>query len=178
MPPLPDEQESLDSYLTRLQVRYAVPFGPSDLVTEHGPTIITATQVLLHLGADELASMFSMVATALAGGRGIFLGTVHLYDLWSDVDRSISRYNKYRFSDFVWNRLINSRLMAYNRLTSGDYRRYLERAGLELLEYAVQGPTPRELDAFRRVPVHRTFEQVPESELASTHLFFVAAARS
>lgn len=178
MPALPDEQESLDRYLARQQIRYAVPYGPSDLVTEHAPTIITATQVLLHLRGDELSAVFSMVATALAGGRGFFLGTVHLYDLWSDLDRSISRYNKYRYSDFVWNRLINSRLMAYNRLTSQDYRRHFERAGLELLEFSVQGPTPRELDALRRVPVHQTFQHVPESELAGTHLFFVAAARS
>lgn len=177
LPPLMGPQEELDEYFTRIGIRYFVPFKPRDLRADGARKLITATQVLLLLTPAELDSLLDMIAAALSDGGGIFLATVHLYDPYSDADPSLPRYNKYRYSDFVWDRIISSRLARYNRLTASDYRWFLEKHGFELLEFDLTKPTEADIRELRRVPLHPKFRHISETEMASPHLFFAAKPR-
>jgi len=178
MPPLPRDGDQLDHCLARMGMRYVVPYRLSDVAGETGPKLISAAEVLLYLVPSDLESLLRMMRDALKKDGGVFMATIHLYDLWSDVDRSISRYNKYRYSEFVWNRLINSRLMAYNRFTASDYRACVEKAGLEIIEFHVDGPKQEDLEELRRIRVHKVFYGKTETELAGRHLFFAATVPS
>lgn len=174
VPPLVEQGEGLDDYFARLGTTYVVPYESHDFLRERGYKLITCTQVLLYLNKEQLNSLFQMIASGLAGDGGIFIATVHLYDLYSNFDRSISRYNKWRYSDFTWERVINSKLMSFNRLTASDYRQLLENYGFEILEFRVTEPTASDLEVLRRTAIHEKFRHIPESELAATHLFFAA----
>jgi hypothetical protein len=176
LPPIVHPFETVETYLTRLGIRYVAPYSEKDLVNDQGFKIVTCTQVLLHLSKHQLRSLFQAVSLALAD-RGLFLAPVHLYDIYSDFDKRLSPYNKWRYSDFVWERLINSKMMTFNRLTASEYRRLLEASGLDVIKYHVAEPTDSDLQQFRRTKVHKQFTNVPETELAARYLFFAARAR-
>jgi hypothetical protein len=175
LPPIVHPSETLEAYLTRLGIRYVAPYSAKDLVNDQGFKIVTCTQILLHLSKQQLRSLFQAVSLALAEG-GLFLAPVHLYDIYSDFDKALSPYNKWRYSDFVWERLINSKMMTFNRLTASEYRRLLEASGLDVVKYHVPEPTDSDLQQFRRIKVHKQFSNVPERELAARYLFFAAKA--
>src|SRR5438093_905337 len=118
LPPLMDSGDKLESYLARIGIRYIAPYAYDDLLKEKGFKIITCTDVLLHLNKDQLRSLFKAVASALKKDGGIFIAPIPLYDVYSIFDRSLSPYNKWRYSDFVWEKLVNSELMSFNRLTA------------------------------------------------------------
>ena len=48
--------------------------------------------------------------------------------MFSDLG-GISKYNNLRYSPWVWENVVNSRLMSFNRLKAPDYRAALEQAG-------------------------------------------------
>ena len=175
LPPIVDPSETLETYLTRLGIRYVAPYSENDLVSDPGFKIVTCTQGLLHLSKHQLRSLFQAMSLALADG-GLFLAPVHLYDIYSDFDKALSPYNKWRYSDFVWERLINSKMMTFNRLTASEYRRLLEASGLDVVKYHVPEPSDSELQQLRRIKVHKQFSNVPERELAARYLFFAAKA--
>jgi SAM-dependent methyltransferase len=167
--------ETVQGYLSELGIRYSAPYDPSEIPAEPGWKLITCTQVLLHLRAAALPALFRAVAQALRGG-GLFLATIRLYDLWSDFDPRVSAYNKFRYSDFIWERVLCSRLMYYNRLTVSDYRAAAAAAGLRILELRCEEPSEADIEELRKVRVHRKFCGVPEKELACRHLFIAASA--
>lgn len=177
IPPLVEYGESLDHYFSRLGIQYAATYEARDLLKESGPKLVTCTQVLLYLSVEQIVFLFRMVASALAEGGGVFIATVHLYDLYSDFDHSISGYNKWRYSDFVWEKVINSKLMSFNRLTASDYRRLLEENGFKTIEFRITGPTASDLKEVARLRIHKKFQHIPTSELVAKHLFFAATLR-
>lgn len=173
LPPIVEASETLESYLTRIGIRYVAPYGENDLLSDRSFKIITCTQVLLHLSKHQLRSLFQVISSALKSG-GLFLAPIHLYDIYSDFDKSLSPYNKWKYSDFVWEKMINSKMMTFNRLTTSEYRQLLEKSGLEIIKYDVAEPTASDLQQFRRIKVHKQFSSVPETELAAKYLFFAA----
>jgi hypothetical protein len=175
VPPDIEPGESVQAYLSQLGIRYSAPYELSEIPAEPGWKLITCTQVLCCLKSPAISALLQAVAQAVRGG-GLFIATVHLYDLWSDFDSKVSAYNKFRYSDFVWERVLNSRLIYQNRLTVSDYRAIVEAAGLRILELRVEKPTDADVEELRRVGVHRKFRGVPEKELACRHLFIAASA--
>ncbi len=175
LPPEVQPGETLDTYLGRLGIRYMAPYSLSELRGLDGPKIITCTQMLMHLSKPQVAQLFSELGAVLRMGGGVLLATVHLHDLYADSDPRLSPYNKWRYSPFVWERLINSNFMHYNRLTGADYRDLLQRAGLEPLAFEVPEPEASDLAELGRVRVHRAFSDRRPEDLAGRFLFFAAA---
>jgi len=132
--------------------------------------LITSTQALLHVPRSGLRETFAAVSKAMKPGA-VFMGTIHLYDLFADTDRSITPYNHLRFSPWFWDRIVSSSLMAYNRLKAPDYRQLLLASGLQLLAFEVE---PGKAELLATVQVHPCFHKYSQEELAAHHLFFVA----
>jgi hypothetical protein len=173
MPPLIGPGDTLDVYFKRIGIRYIAPYTINDVLQDKNPKLITCTQVLMHLNKDHINALLQMIASFLKHG-GIFITTIHLYDLWSDFDNSLSHYHKWKYSDFVWEKLINSRMISFNRLTASDYKKLFERNGFEIIEFRIDEPTAADLDELRSIKVHKQFRQVPQMELAARELFMVA----
>jgi hypothetical protein len=175
VPPSSHGHGDVASYLSSLGMHYRAPYTLAALSEAPGWTVVTCTQVLLHLRYREIVELLRAVAKAIAGG-GVFVTTIHLYDLYADTDRHISRFNKYRYPDWVWDRFCTSRAMYFNRLTISDYRNAVADAGLQLLECQVKQATDEQRRELSRVRIHRRFRHVPEEELAAQRLLLVAEA--
>ncbi len=172
LPPVGDG-EGLASYLTRLGIRYIVPYKPEDMFFIAGPKYITCTQVLLHLSRNQLQALFSDIKKCLAQEGGLFAAQVYLYDLFSDIDPTIPKFNKLKYSSFVWDRIISSRFLRYNRLTAGDYRRLLIEAGFEICEFRTSPPKKEDVAELSRMKLAAEFRHIPVEELACRNVVWV-----
>lgn len=132
--------------------------------------LVTSTQALLHVPRPVLREIFTSVAHAMKPG-GVFMGTIHLHDLFADSDRSITPYNHLRYSPWFWEKVISSPLMAYNRLKGPDYRQLLLESGWRILTFEVDPGTPNLLATIK---IHPYFRHLSREDLAATHLFFAA----
>jgi hypothetical protein len=175
VPTLDHQHPDLTSCLSSIGMEYRVPYTTSDFSRTSGWKLVSCTQVLQHLRYHEIVELLRGVARAIAGG-GLFVTTIHLYDLYSDSDPNVSRFNKYRYSDWVWERFCTSRAMYFNRLTSSDYERAFAEAGLRLLKCKVNPPTDEQLRELRGMKIHPQFRSVPEAELAAQGLLLIGEA--
>jgi len=91
-------------------------------------------------------------------------------------DPLVARYDKWRYSESAWSRLVECKLESFNRLTPSEYWKLLAASGFEVLDYRVAWPTPQDLEELRRVPVHSEWSDRDEMELGATELCFVARA--
>jgi hypothetical protein len=173
MPPPIGPGDTLEGYFTRLGIRYIVPYTVGDLLQEKSPKLITCTTVLEYLNKSQLSSLLQTI-THMLGDGSIFIAIVHFDDPRSYFDESLSRYHKWKYSDFVWEKLINSKMMSFNRLTASEYRKLLEGNGLEIVEFRMNEPTAADLEELRSIKVHKQFSQVPQRDLAARELFLVA----
>jgi hypothetical protein len=165
--------QTLEGYFATLGIEYRAPFSIADMHRVGGPRLVTCTQVLQYLRPDSARQLFRDVAGAIRCG-GIFAATIHLYDLYADTDPTLNPYNKYRYSEAVWEKLINGRFLSFNRLTAPDYRRLLEDSGLKPVRFEVTPARPEDLAALRKVPLDRRFRSIPEEQLGTRHLLMIA----
>lgn len=176
LPLRPDRRQVLQSYpwpswpAREIGWDYQAPY--MEWLRHHPPSLglVTSTQALLHVPRTILRSIFTAVTKALKPG-GVFMATIHLRDLFADADPTITPYNHLRYSPFLWNRVISSPLMSYNRLKAPDYRELLQEAGLRILEFHVSPGDPSHLEKIR---VHPCFSSYSREELAADHLFVAA----
>ena len=174
-PPFPPDGQA-EEYLASLGMSYVAPYCLEDLVRP-SPLLVTCTQVLMYLTPSEVRELLRALAGTLTAGD-LFIVGVKCYDLYSDCDPGLSPYNKWIYSPLVWESLINSRLMSFNRLTAADYRRLLLECGFQLLFFEETGPTPAELKGLRGLRIHASFQHVPREELAAKEFLAVAATGS
>lgn len=174
-PPFPPGAKP-EEYLAGLGMSYLAPYRRQDLVRP-SPLLVTCTQVLMYLAPQAVRELLCALAANMAAGDLFILG-VKCYDLYSDCDPGLSPYNKWTYSPLVWERLISSRLMSFNRLTAADYRRMLLQCGFKLLFFEETRPTSAELEGLQSLRIHPSFEHVPREELASKEFLAVAAAGS
>lgn len=171
--PTPEKRDDLVSYLRRMGIEYVAPYTLQDIHGGQGRKLITCTQVLMHMGPEMMLSLFRKLAAVMCQGD-LLMATVKCYDVFSDRDPRLSRYNKWRYSEFVWERLVNSRLMSFNRLTPSCYETLLRTAGYDTVRFDVTGPTDADRRDLRRIPVHPCFRHLSEDELGARAVLFVA----
>ena len=165
---------NLAELLAQAEMEYHAPY--LDWAKSAGECIdfATCTQVLMHIERPILEDCFKIIFDLLRPG-GIFMSTVHLYDIYSNSDRNISIYNHVRYSKRLWSNWVNSDMMPFNRYKARDYREALESAGFEIVELDIDPGTRDDLQALRSLKVHPEFSaRYTEEELADKHLFFVA----
>ena len=170
--PSPGPGEPVDAYLEKVGMRYVAPYTPEGLGSERFE-LVTCTGVLPHIRTATLRPLLRAVSESLVEG-GLFIAYVPLHDVYARFDPSITPYNKWRYPSFVWERLVDSRLMTFNRLTASGYRRLLEEAGLEIVSFALTPPTRSDLETLDRVTLHPDFASTPREELAASSLVVVA----
>ena len=174
--PAPDAGETLRQYFGRLGICYRAPYCSDDLLLEQGFTLATCTQVLQYVRRPELSSLLQGIRRALSIRGGLLIASVHLYDPRRYSDPLVVRYDKWRYSESAWSRLVECKLESFNRLTPSEYWKLLAASGFEVLDYRVAWPTPQDLEELRRVPVHSEWSDRDEMELGATELCFVARA--
>lgn len=162
-----------DEMLAALGMTNLAPYDPADPRLAGSADLVTSTQVLLHIDRDPMRECFRSIHQWLKPG-GLFMATVHLKDLYSDVDPTISQYNHLRYSPWFWKDMINSDLMPFNRLKGPDYRKLLEETGFQIREFEIDPTTEEDLRDLARVPVHECFSCYSKEDLVAKHLFFVA----
>jgi SAM-dependent methyltransferase len=135
---------------------------------------VSCTQVLLHIDRPQLIQCFQEMFKVLRTG-GWFICTNHLFDIYSNTDKSISIYNHLRYSERFWKTLVNSKMMSFNRLKSRDYREALESTGFEIIEFDITYGDETDLKSLEGLKIHKEFsERYTEKELSEQHLYFVA----
>jgi len=160
--------------LQAMGMSYAAPYNGKFPEISGSIDVVTSTQVLYYIAREQLKTSMESISGCLKNG-GYFFGKIHLDDEYAQADRKISRYNHLRYSPWVWENLINSRLMSYNRLKACDYHTLLENAGLRIERFEVEGPASADLEALRKVNVHPYFAHYSQEELGAKHLTFLAA---
>lgn len=161
------------AWLASLGIEYIAPCADAGPRLRGRVDIVTCTQALLHADRASLQRSFALLHTALKPG-GRFLATIHLKDLYANFDRSITHYNHLKFSPSVWDHVVNSRLMPFNRFKARDYRALLEEAGFAIEAFEVEGPTDADRQLLAKIRVHECFRDYSRDELGAKHLFFVA----
>ncbi len=160
-------------YLADLGMTYSAPYAQSFPSLAGGIDVVTCTQVLLHIPRDPMRWCFSEIYKSLKPG-GYFLSTVHLKDLYANMQSGLSKYNHLRYSPESWERWVNSPLMSFNRFKAPDYRQFLEEAKFDIVRFDIEPGTKADLEELDRTSIDRYFSGYSRDELAATHLFFVA----
>jgi SAM-dependent methyltransferase len=172
VPPDPEADTTLDAYLAQLGMRYAAPYTLEELQRQQAD-VVTCTGVLLHLREETIRTLLDAVAAGLREG-GHFIAYVPLHDVYARFDPSISPYNKWRHSRFVWERVVDSRMMSFNRLTATDYHRLVEEAGLEIVHFETTPPSQKDAETLPRIKLHSEFAARASEEFLPSSLILVA----
>ena len=174
---LPDSPRNLDVGVTKLLDRwgmsYHTPYAPESGALRGAADAVFCTQVLLHIPRAALGLCFQMLLDCLKPG-GLILGTVHLMDLYSQIDRRITPYNHLKFSPEFWEHWVNTPMMPFNRLKAHDYLELLTGAGFRILHQEINPPVADDYAQLDQVKVHPCFSRYSREELVAKHLFFVA----
>lgn len=173
IPAMPDHRESLQAMLEPLGMTYAAPYDELSRDISGTVDFVTATHMLLHLNLPTLLEVFRSILRLLRPG-GYFLAQHHLRQLFDGLDSRTSPFFSLRYPDWVWENMINSPMMSYNRLRAIDYRKALEEAGFELAHFEVEPGQPRDLARLDEARIHPMFGHYSREDLAARHLFFVA----
>ncbi|MDP9268943.1 MAG: class I SAM-dependent methyltransferase [Acidobacteriota bacterium] len=111
---------------------YQVPFAADSF------SFIHSTWTVEHIPEDKVVSVFDECQRLLAPG-GVISCVIETQDIFSNFDRSISKYNYLRFSKRQWS-WFQSCLMAQGRLRADDFYSAFAAAGLEVVEVEEESP--------------------------------------
>ena len=170
--PQPDNRQKLDDYLNLLGIRYVAPAALPLPIQSDSIGVLLCTQVLYYPPRHRVRAIFEELARVLKPG-GVAVATIHLYDTYSQFDRSLSRFNFLRYSAKTWERWFNNSHMSYNRLHASDYAALLEGLPFKKIIWEVTPPSQDDIAELSRIKVHPEFSSYGLADLASTHLFFV-----
>ena len=173
MPVVPACGQSLQATLEPLGMTYAAPYDELAGRIAGSVGFVTATHMLLHLNRPILLKVFHTAHRLLRPG-GYFLAQQHLRQLFDGLNSRTSPFFSLRYSNWVWENMINSPMMSYNRLRAIDYRETLEEAGFEVLCFEVEPGQPQEFALLEKARIHPVFARYSREDLAARHLFFVA----
>jgi SAM-dependent methyltransferase len=151
---------------------YAAPYD--ELAGRIAGTVgyVTASHMFCHLNRPTLVAVLRSVYRLLAPG-GYILAQQHLRQLFDGLDCP-TPFVALRYSEWVWENIINSDTMSYNRLKVRDYQEALEEAGFEVCLMEVEPGQPEDFEKLSRARIHPMFSKFTREELAARHLFLVA----
>jgi hypothetical protein len=172
----PTNGHTLSSYLKILGIVYDPTVSTRLPVADGSVTLVTSTQTFLYPPRPIVSSLFEEAARVLAPG-GYFVATIHLYDLYSLADRSLSRFNFLRYSQHAWERYFNCAMMNYNRMRASDFRQLLDGLPFDTVFWDVTKPTETDYKDLDRIKVHPEFSGYSRDDLASSHLLFAMRRR-
>jgi len=149
----PSGAEMLES----LGIRVLVCDARSTPLPSSSVDLVVSNFTLEHIPTDILRGIFEEMKRIAAPGA-VMSHCIDAADHYAHTDRSISKFNFYKYSDRVW-RLFNNPLNWVNRMTVGDYRRLLDELELPTVyEHIRQGPV-EDLDRIRPAPRFRGYSR-------------------
>ena len=174
LPDVPtDVNADVRTILGHWGMTYHTPYAPETGSLRSSVDAAICTQVLLHISRDGIHHCFRMLHDILKPG-GLIMGTVHLMDLYSHTDRSITPYNHLKYSPETWERWVNTPMMPFNRFKARDYREALTATGFRIVEERINTPSTEDYAQLDKVQAHPYFNRYTRDELVAKQLFFVA----
>lgn len=171
--PLPVHTQPLAATLRSYGIEYRAPYKNTLAGNLDTYDSIICTQVLQHIDRASLENLFSVFFRSLKPG-GLLMGVAHLVGHFRSPNLHKGQYQHLESSPWVWDNLINSSLMSFNRLKGPDYRRLLEQSGFRIHAFEVEAPTPEDLAELKRTKIHPSFDHLSTDDLAAKLVFFVA----
>lgn len=161
-----DESQQLEEYLAQLGITYQAPVDARRTEFDDDTfDMITSTQVLLYPSEEDVEKILRESYRVLKKG-GLFVISVHLFDQYSTFDGKISPYNYLKFSDFMWERLLNSDMTYFNRLRGQDYLTLFQQIGYNVKELDFVQPDEQDIELLRNLKINKKFSAYSLKELA------------
>jgi hypothetical protein len=156
--------------LERLGMRYCAPCDDQFADIAGSVDVATCTQVLYYVRKSALSPCLARIYSSLKPGGRLF-ATLRLT---TPDFTGLSDYGHLRFSPWVWDNLVNSAILSYNRLKPSDYRAALETAGFRITHFQVNHSTQQDWSDLNAVSLHSSFDRYSRDDLVIKQLFLVA----
>jgi hypothetical protein len=147
-----------------------VPRPVEPFLPERTADFMISNCVLNHIDRD-------LIIPELCALRDILKDDGHMYsmigheDHWGFHDRSVNRFNYYRFSNNFYRRLFETKCEFHNRLVKSEWSEIFEHCGLDVAEYYGKVTERSLLDIARLPQIDERFARYPLEELAITHSY-------
>ncbi len=163
---------TLEELLRRARIDYR---APADAAASGLPDdsfdVVVSNTVLQQVPGPDIARMMEESRRVLRSG-GLAIHCVNCGDQYAYFDPKITQINYLLYTDREW-AFWNNRLLYQNRLRPGDFIRFAEEAGLEIV---LQSWRPRAelLSALPQMKLAGQFSHYPPEELCCTSIGFAA----
>lgn len=176
LPRKPEHKTDTSSLTFQLKEWYGIDYrAPLDVrhtrLESESIDFITSTNTFEHIPLNEIPAILKECRRILRKD-GLMSFLIDYQDHHSYLDRNISVYNFYRYSDKIWT-FFNPAIFSQNRLRHPDYLGLLQEAGFSIVEEQREDGTTADLDAIKRLPLDRRFRSYSQTDLAIRTSFFV-----
>jgi hypothetical protein len=152
------ELEDLERYYS---IQYHAPVDARQTGLSSGSVdFFYSSSVMEHIPENDLRTILRE-CIRLASRDALMSFSIGYYDHYATADRSISKFNFYRYGDALW-RIYNPSHHHQNRLRHSDFERIFRELGLVML---TNERTCGESQDLQRVPVHPRFGHYSDDDL-------------
>ena len=157
--------QKLDEYLKKVGMLYDSPFDSRRTAFQNKSIdIISCTSVLQYPTHENLEKILCECYRILKND-GLFFIQVDLCDEFYKPDGNISIYNYLKYSDFVWNKIISSRLLSHNRYRTNDFKDLFKKAGFKIIFEKITPPTKKEFDELQKLKLNSKYRGMDLQDL-------------
>lgn len=130
---------------------------------------ICSNNTFEHIYPDILIAIISEFQRVLKTG-GVMSHFIDMTDHFAHFDTSITVYNFLQYSKRKWS-LIDNSIQPQNRLRYRDYLEIYQSLVIQIVEEEIW---PKDLEALRRVNIHKEFQDYTDDELSIKHAYIIS----
>jgi hypothetical protein len=153
----------------KLNIHLLIADARNTKIPDRSIDIVFSTQVLEHINAEVLTSLFSEFKS-IAANDAVMIHYIGLIDQFSSFDKSITPYNFYKYSDAQWH-FFNNPIISQSRLRLPDFRNLLKQTGWNLVE---ENNLPGSLEEIKKVKLDSKFQKYAVEDLLPLFTWLVA----
>ena len=170
------DQFSLDEIVNYFRLEY---IAPSDArktkLGDKSIDIIISRAVLEHI-PPEIIQEISIEFRRILKDDGRICHFIDNSDHWEHRDKSISRINFLKFSDFIWKFTSINPIDYQNRLRHFEYISLLNQTGFKI-DYSGAEPDEKALNDLKQIKICKRYQHVTHEELAILTSYIVASKK-
>ena len=136
--------------------------------------IYFSDQVLEHIPFGTIKEIIHE-AKRILKKDGLIFSFIGLHDHFSTIDKSISKINFLKYSDFIWHVLSGNKFMYHNRLRSSEYSKLFIECDLKILD-KIERVDKKSLELLDgNFKINRKFEKFEKNDLCVTSMLLVCS---